>query len=92
MAADLLETALSVSVPIWIEDLKGKSWDHIQSRAAVCSQEVASHGDLILYKSKKQGESAAAFNRLAEGIACLAFAPGGVTAFGMHFEAKMEGV
>ena len=32
-------------------------------------------------------ETAAAFNALAEGLACLAFSPGGVTFYGLHFEA-----
>jgi hypothetical protein len=36
------------------------------------------------------GESAKAFNALARGIAALSFAPGGVTTFGMHFEAKLR--
>jgi hypothetical protein len=47
---------------------------------------VAHHGDNILYRSKKKGESAKAFNALAKGLACLAFAPGGVNAFGGHWQ------
>lgn len=41
----------------------------------------------MLFRSKRKGETADAFNHLAEGIACLAFAPGGVRLFGSHWEA-----
>jgi len=54
--------------------------------ARVCAGVVAGQGDLVLYRSKRPGVTAEAFNRLAEGLACLAFQPGGVTAFGLHFE------
>ena len=87
-AETLLQTALSAAVPLWIEELRGLSWEELQARAKVAAQHVAEHGDLILFRSEKRGESAKAFNKLAEGIAILAFAPGGVTAFGLHFEAK----
>jgi hypothetical protein len=35
---------------------------------------------------KKPGETAKVFNALAESIGVLSFAPGGVTAFGNHWE------
>jgi len=87
----LLAGMLEVAVPLWIEELNGKPWEYIQERAKECSQVVAEKGDIILFKSKKKGESAEAFNRMAEGVACLAFAPGGVDVFGLHFEAKLQG-
>lgn len=82
----LLAGMLQVAVPLWIEELKGKSWEYISKRAGECSQVIAEKGDIILYKSAKKGESAKAFNCLAEGVACLAFVPGGVDVFGVHFE------
>ncbi len=78
---------LAVAVPLWIENVRDMPWKEKLERARECSQIVAEKGDVILYKSKKKGETAAAFNALAEGVAILAFAPGGVTVFGMHFEA-----
>ncbi len=84
----LLATALAAAVPLWIEDLRREPWEHLQKRAHECAQIVAEKGDIILYRSKKAGQTAEAFNALAEGIACLAFAPGGVTIFGQHWEAK----
>jgi len=83
----LLASMLQLAVPLWIEQLKSAGWDHILQRARQCSQVVAEKGDVILFRGKKKGESAAAFNALAEGIACLAFAPGGVKCFGGHWEA-----
>jgi hypothetical protein len=76
-------------VPLLIEELKACSWEEIQERARRCSQVVAEKGEVILYRSKQRGESSAAFNALAEGLACLAFASGGVTAFGNHWEAEL---
>lgn len=87
----LLKIALSAAVPLQIAELRGKPWSELQERAAAAAQVVASKGDLILFKSQKRGETAAAFNKLAEGIAICAFAPGGVKIFGLHFEAKHEG-
>jgi len=87
----LLAGMLQVAVPLWIEDLKGKPWEYIAKRAGECSQVIAEKGDIILYKSSKKGETAEAFNRLAEGVACLAFAPGGVDVFGVHFEEEYGG-
>lgn len=86
----LLVTTLQLAVPLWIEELRHQSWEHILARAKVCSQVVAEKGDVILFKSKKKGESAEAFNRLAEGIACLSFCPGGVKIWGEHWEAVLS--
>jgi hypothetical protein len=42
--------------------------------------------DILLYGSKKRGEVADLFNRVASAIAVLAFLPGGITIFGQHWE------
>jgi hypothetical protein len=90
MNKSLLKSSLCLAVPLWIDQLKGTSWNHIRQRANECGHVVGEQGDNILFKSKKKGESAKAFNALAEGIACLSFTPGGVTLFGMHWESKLE--
>lgn len=87
---DLLTMTLQVSVPLWIERMKGRSWEYIQSRGKECAQYIAEHGDSILYRSTIPGQTACAFNRLAEGLSCLSFAPGGVDFMGMHWESKYE--
>lgn len=83
----LLRDALQVAVPLWCAEVE--PWDEAYraERRAACSLVIASQGDNILFKGKKPGQSADAFNRLAEGIALLALAPGGVKLFGLHFEA-----
>lgn len=51
---------------------------------------LAEHGDTLLYGSKKRGESAALFNRLAKTIAVLAFVPGGISIMGAHYESTVR--
>lgn len=84
----LLIATLGAAVPLWIMRLERQPWSYIAQRAPECAQIVAEKGDIIQYRSKKEGESAKAFNALAEGIAICAFFPGGVTFMGLHFEAR----
>lgn len=84
----LLKLTLEVAVPLWIDKLQKQLWSEVMVRKDEAAQTVAEKGDIILYKSKKPGQTAKAFNALAEGVAILAFAPGGVKVFGLHFEAK----
>lgn len=84
----LLKISLSAAVPLWIEELKSRDWDYLLERARICSQEVSEHGDNLLFRSKKKGETAVAFNRFAEGLAILSMVPGGVSIFGLHFECR----
>ena len=96
--ATLLIGALSAAVPLRIFELEklGRSlsssqfWEMISRRAGECSAHLAHHGDDLMFKSKVKGKTAEAFNRLAEGLACLSFCPGGVTAFGEHWERKVR--
>lgn len=89
MSEDLLKAALSVAVPLYIMQWRkaGLSVEQIVEVGRGLGQVIAEHGDNILYRSKKLGETASAFNALAKGVAALAFAPGGVSVFGLHFEA-----
>ena len=87
---ETLTDTLSAAVPLWIEVMKKLSWEERKKIASECSQiAVAEHGDNILFRGHKEGETAAAFNALARGIAVLSFCPGGVTLFGMHFETEV---
>jgi hypothetical protein len=82
----LLEAALAAAVPLWVERLRHQPQGYIASRARDCAQVVACRGDVILFRGKK-GETAEAFNRMAEGIACaVLMTVGGVRIFGLHFE------
>ena len=88
VATHPLAAALDAAVPLWIEEIRGRSFTWRQARASECAQVIAEHGDIIMFKSSKKGETADAFNRLAEGIACLAYAPGGVRVLGRHWNAR----
>lgn len=83
----LLTSTLAVAVPMWVERIQHYTDEQRTARAHELGQVIAEHGDLILYRSKRRGESARNFNALAEGLACLAYAPGGVTFAGSHWEA-----
>jgi len=84
----LILLSLEVAVPMWIDRLKQKPWSVIEVRAKDAGRMIAEHGDNILYKSLKRGETAMAFNGLAEGVAILAFMPGGVKIFGGAWRAS----
>jgi len=84
-ADSLLSIALSAAVPLWIAQVRPNIDAHIADAPRI-AQVIAEKGDILQYRSKKKGESAAAFNDLAKGIAILSFMPGGVTCFGQHWE------
>lgn len=83
----LLAGMLSLAVPLWIETMRSWTEEERMEYGRRCADIVAEKGDVILYRGNR-GESAKAFNALAEGVAACAFAPGGVTILGLHFEAR----
>lgn len=89
--SDMLRSVLGCAVPLWVMDLKKLPWPEIEKIAKESAQIVAEKGDVLQFKSKKKGETAAAFNALAKGLAALSFCPGGVTFLGDHYESKHEG-
>ncbi len=70
-SSGLMDIALHAAVPMWLLELKDRDVEFLQKRAQVCSLEVASKGDILMYGSKKAGAAGEVFNRLAEGMACL---------------------
>lgn len=81
----LLEIMLDLAVPMWIRQLQHLTPEQRMARARECATVVAEKGDVILYRSSKKGDTANAFNHLAEGIALATYQPGGVTVFGRHW-------
>ncbi len=81
----LLAGTLALAVPLWMERVKAYPEEIRLARARECGQVVAERGDIIQFRAKKRGETARAFNALAEGIACAAFQPGGITFLGQHW-------
>lgn len=91
-AADgLLAGALGASVPFAIHDLVeqgGPSASDYEWMAAW--RGLTEHGDDLLFRSEKRGESAKLFVDLVRVVSILAFAPGGITTFGTHYEAHLR--
>jgi len=83
---ELLRITLQAAVPFWILKLKRRPREETIGRAHELAQVIAEKGDVIQFKGKTKGETAAAFNALAEGLACCSFAPGGITFMGDHWE------
>lgn len=84
---DLLVISLQAAVPLHIAEVSNWPPGERTRRARRAADVVASHGDNILFKSKKSGDTAHAFNELAIGLAILAFQPGGVSFAGCHWVA-----
>ena len=84
-AQDLPELGLlAVAVPMRIAELRGVGDDERLKIAAECGQHIAGHGDDLMFRSRP-GRSAEAFNKLALGLACAAYLPGGITFAGQHY-------
>lgn len=83
-----LAEALGLAVPLWIWHYR-RAWPEVRAdRARHCAKVVVAHGDDLLYHTPSA--TGPVFNRLAEGIALLAFQPGGVRLFGQHWHATPE--
>lgn len=80
----LLTDTLMVAVPLHIAEIRDWTPEQRAERARGIAPLIASHGDDLLYGGPKCAET---FNALALGMACLAFAPGGVKLFGLEFTA-----
>jgi hypothetical protein len=88
-----LSDMMQVAVPLWIERMRAKGGPDAEDRkkAQETSGILGERGDILLCGGGKKGEASDQFNRTAHAVAVLAFCPGGVTIFGSHFEAKVDG-
>lgn len=57
------------------------------TRAENAGRLIAERADIMLFGGGQKGQAAEVFNALAEMVSYMAFLPGGITTFGMHFEA-----
>ncbi len=85
----MLGITLSAAVPLYVVECHERGGPTAEDIARIrpFAHTLAERGDRLLFRSEKAGETAALFNMLAEAIALLAYAPGGVQCFGQHFEA-----
>lgn len=89
-SASLLRATLEVAVPLWIESVRKLPPEVRIERGHELADVIAEKGDVIQFRGKKKGESARAFNALAESLAIMSFVPGGVRFMGLHFEAHED--
>jgi len=89
----LLQTHLSFAVPLAIYELRKRSGPVADDYefAAAFAQTLGEKGDVLLYGGRP-GEAAELMGQLTRALAVLAFQPGGVTAFGIHFQANPRGI
>lgn len=80
-----LVATLELAVPLWIWELRVYTDKQRAARGNRCAGIVAEQGDILQFGSSKAGKVAGAFNALAEGLACAAYVPGGVTFAGRHW-------
>lgn len=89
-----LVIALQAAVPLRMLEL-AKLHQHqrdyrVREWAEQACDAVASHGDDLMFGSKRKGATADVFNHLAKGLAALACCPGGVTFAGLTFELNAQ--
>jgi hypothetical protein len=75
---DLLATHLQAEVPLRILELRPVPENERRQLANQASEELAAHGDVIAHSGTRDGDTAAAVSWLVTGLACAAYAPGGV--------------
>jgi hypothetical protein len=80
-----LQETLRLAVADWIARLDGSSFEERRLYARSAEVFFSRHGDALLYRDDL---TPLAFKKLAMGLAVLAYQPGGVKVFGMHFQAR----
>lgn len=83
--ATLLRGMLDIAVMVEVDRLRWVSWRELSKLVEKLAQDIAAHGDVILYRGSKKGETARAFASLATAITILSFSPGGVSCLGGHW-------
>lgn len=88
VTAHPLRMAMQAAIPLWIMELQadgGPTQEEIAAQQAT-SDELGAHGDNLLYRSTKPGETARLFNLTAKAVAILSYCPGGITFLTDHYE------
>ena len=88
----LIQTHLTAIVPLLIHEIKSRGGpdERDYARARDYGLYLATHGDAIMFREK--GKTGEAMSKLTEGLAVLAFCPGGVSVFGLTFDASASQV
>ena len=90
---DLFKTFLDASVSLRVHTLmdNGGPGDEDFARVQGSVELLGEKGNFIFEKSKRVGETAKVANAVADAIAVLSFAPGGITLFDKHWESIYHG-
>lgn len=91
LIGDILCVSLSAAVPLRILEYqsRGGPSDSDFERVRGYAEILGEKGDILQFRSKKKGETAEIFNKVADGLAVMAFCPGGVKFRELRFEAKV---
>jgi len=88
-----IRTFLQAAVGLRIMELAAygplETWEFEREKKRL-NKALASGGDDFQFSGGRKGSGGAYAAALAESIAFMAFAPGGVTVFGDHYEAHYE--
>ncbi|MFD0855676.1 hypothetical protein ACFQ07_25770 [Actinomadura adrarensis] len=82
---DPLVIALEFAVPLHILELADRTDTQRMEIGRRTARLIGEKGDILMFGGGRKGEVADAFNALAQGLAALAYQPGGVEAFGRHW-------
>lgn len=85
MQREVLRMTLAIAVPLRIAEVRAWTTDRRLATARTCADVIGAHGDDLQFGGK---HCADAFNKLALGIACCAFQPGGIKFLDDHYEAQ----
>jgi hypothetical protein len=89
-----LQICLATAVPLWIEHYKSWSPSARQAEGERLGDCISISTGLLVKiptnRAYRHEGTAAGFNAAARGLALGAYMPGGVTAFGLHFEQEPQ--
>lgn len=89
----MTRSMLGFAVPMWIDKMRFWRWEYRQQVAVLCGDVISHHQgiaaicDTAARGTARKGDLALCFNALAQGLALLAFCPGGIVFAGHHWEA-----
>lgn len=86
----LLSISLSAAVPLRIMKLirEGGPTEADFARITSYQKDLTENGADLFFRNTNEDATATRFNQVADAIAVLSFAPGGITIFGQHFDGK----
>lgn len=84
----MMAQTLGMAVPLAMRALQDRGGPTAGDRASLSAvaKALAESGDQLIFGGPRSREL---FNATTRAIAILAFCPGGITIFGLHFEADM---